>query len=67
MAFKAGRWRNVMLICVVAPFFTSFILRTIAWRQILADDGPVVRTLQRPATSCPAATSPRPGWRWSRA
>jgi spermidine/putrescine transport system permease protein len=45
MAFKAGRWRNVMLICVVAPFFTSFILRTIAWRQILADDGPVVRTL----------------------
>jgi spermidine/putrescine transport system permease protein len=45
MAFKAGRWRNVMLICVVAPFFTSFILRTIAWRQILADDSPVVRTL----------------------
>jgi len=45
MAFKAGRWRNVMLICVVAPFFTSFILRTIAWRQILADDSPIVRTL----------------------
>jgi spermidine/putrescine transport system permease protein len=45
MAFKAGRWRNVMLICVVAPFFTSFILRTIAWRQILADDSPAVRTL----------------------
>ena len=44
MAFKAGRWRNVMLICVVAPFFTSFILRTIAWRQILADDSPIVRT-----------------------
>ena len=38
MAFKAGRWRNVMMICVVAPFFTSFILRTIAWRQILSDD-----------------------------
>jgi spermidine/putrescine transport system permease protein len=45
MAFKAGRWRNVMLICVIAPFFTSFILRTIAWRQILADDGPVATTL----------------------
>ncbi|KYH43729.1 ABC transporter permease [Branchiibius sp. NY16-3462-2] len=42
MAFKAGRWRNVMLICVIAPFFTSFILRTIAWRQILADGGPVM-------------------------
>ncbi|RKT77541.1 spermidine/putrescine transport system permease protein [Terracoccus luteus] len=45
MAFKAGRWRNIMLICVVAPFFTSFILRTIAWRQILADEGPVASTL----------------------
>lgn len=45
MAFKAGRWRGVMLICVIAPFFTSFILRTIAWRQILSDDGPVVTVL----------------------
>jgi spermidine/putrescine transport system permease protein len=45
MAFKAGRWRNVMMICVIAPFFTSFILRTIAWRQILADNGPVAHTL----------------------
>ena len=35
-----------MLICVVAPFFISFLLRTIAWRQILADDSPVVRTLK---------------------
>lgn len=39
LAFKAGRWRNLMLICIVAPFFTSFMLRTIAWHQILADDG----------------------------
>ncbi len=45
MAFRAGRWRNVMLIAVVAPFFTSFILRTVAWRQILSDDGWVAGTL----------------------
>lgn len=45
MAFKAGRWRNVMMIGVIAPFFTSFILRTIAWKQILADEGPIARTL----------------------
>ena len=45
MAFKAGRWRNVMLIAVIAPFFTSFTLRTVAWRQILADEGPVASTL----------------------
>ena len=46
MAFKAGRWRNLMMICVVAPFFTSFILRTFAWSQILADEAWVVGTLE---------------------
>src|SRR4051812_18030514 len=46
IAFKAGRWRNVLLVLVVAPFFCSFILRTIAWRQILADEGFVVRSLK---------------------
>jgi spermidine/putrescine transport system permease protein len=46
IAFKAGRWRNLLLVLVVAPFFTSFILRTIAWRQILADEGWVVKTIK---------------------
>ncbi len=46
IAFKAGRWRNLLLVLVIAPFFTSFILRTIAWRQILADEGPVVSVLR---------------------
>ena len=45
MAFKAGRWRGVMMILVIAPFFTSFILRTVAWRQILSDNGPVASVL----------------------
>ncbi|MBK9475577.1 MAG: ABC transporter permease [Tetrasphaera sp.] len=46
MAFKAGKWRGIMMILVIAPFFTSFILRTIAWRQILADEGPVAWVLE---------------------
>ena len=46
IAFKSGRWRNVLLVLVVAPFFTSFLLRTIAWRQILADEGFVVPALK---------------------
>jgi spermidine/putrescine transport system permease protein len=46
IAFKAGRFRNVLLVMVIAPFFVSFILRTIAWRQILADEGPVVAVLR---------------------
>jgi spermidine/putrescine transport system permease protein len=46
IAFRAGRWRNLLLVLVVAPFFCSFILRTLAWKQILADGGFVVETLK---------------------
>ena len=45
IAFKSGKWKNVLLVLVVAPFFCSFILRTIAWRQILAQDGAVFKAL----------------------
>jgi spermidine/putrescine transport system permease protein len=46
IAFKAGRWRNVMLILVIAPFFTSFLIRTLAWKIILSDGGWIVDVLQ---------------------
>ena len=46
IAFKAGRWKNLMLVLVIAPFFTSFLLRTLSWKLILADDGWVVSAAQ---------------------
>lgn len=46
IAFKSGKYRNILLVLVVAPFFTSFLLRTVAWTQILGDEGPVVSTLK---------------------
>jgi len=46
IAFKSGKYRNILLVLVVAPFFTSFLLRTIAWTQILGDEGPVISTLK---------------------
>lgn len=46
IAFKVGKFKNIMLIMVIAPFFVSFILRTIAWRQILGDEGPVLSFLR---------------------
>jgi spermidine/putrescine transport system permease protein len=46
IAFKAGRWKNLLLILVIAPFFTSFLLRTLSWKLILADDGWIVNALQ---------------------
>ena len=39
IAFRAGKWRALLLVLVVAPFFASFLLRTYAWRTILADEG----------------------------
>ncbi|MEU6079853.1 ABC transporter permease [Streptomyces sp. NPDC047108] len=45
IAFRAGRWRNLVLILVIAPFFTSFLIRTLAWKTILADGGPLVELL----------------------
>ncbi|MEV6553326.1 ABC transporter permease [Streptomyces sp. NPDC051597] len=45
IAFRAGRWHNLILVLVIAPFFTSFLIRTLAWKTILADGGPVVHTL----------------------
>jgi spermidine/putrescine transport system permease protein len=46
IAFKSGKYRNILLVLVVAPFFTSFLLRTVAWTQILGDEGPVISTLK---------------------
>jgi len=45
IALKGGRFKNLLLICVIAPFFTSFLIRTLAWKVILSDGGPVVSTL----------------------
>lgn len=47
IAQKAGRWKNVMLVLVIAPFFTSFLIRTLAWRTILSDTGPVTEIAQK--------------------
>jgi spermidine/putrescine transport system permease protein len=46
IAFKSGRWKNLMLVLVIAPFFTSFLVRTLSWKLLLSDDGFVVNTLQ---------------------
>jgi len=45
IAFKAGRFKALMLVLVVAPFFASFLIRTYAWKTILADEGFVVSLL----------------------
>jgi spermidine/putrescine transport system permease protein len=45
IAFKAGRAKNFMLGLVILPFFVTFLVRTLAWKTILSDDGWVVSVL----------------------
>jgi spermidine/putrescine transport system permease protein len=45
IAFKAGRFKNLLLGLVILPFFVTFLIRTLAWKTILADDGWVVQAL----------------------
>ncbi len=45
IAFKGGKYRNLLLGAVMLPFFTSFLLRTIAWQTLFADDGPILWVL----------------------
>ena len=46
IAFKAGRWRNLMLLLIVLPFFTSYLVRTVSWQLILSDNGWVVSRMR---------------------
>jgi spermidine/putrescine transport system permease protein len=46
IAFRAGRWRNALLFAVVAPFFTTYLIRTLAWETILSDQSPAVEVLK---------------------
>jgi spermidine/putrescine transport system permease protein len=46
IAFRAGPWRNLFLLFIVAPFFVTYLVRTLAWLNVLADEGPVVRILR---------------------
>jgi spermidine/putrescine transport system permease protein len=46
IAFRGGRWKNLLLLGIVAPFFVTYLIRTLAWGTILSDNGFVVRTLR---------------------
>ena len=46
IAFRGGRWRNALLLAVIAPFFVTYLIRTLSWETILADSGLIVNTLK---------------------
>ena len=47
IAFRGGRWKNLFLLLVIAPFFVTYLIRTLAWQTILSDDGFVANTLRQ--------------------
>ena len=46
IALRSGKWRLLLLFAVVAPFFTTYLIRTIAWKTILSDSSPIVDVLK---------------------
>ena len=46
IAFHGGRWKNTLLFMILLPYFVSFVIRTVQWKFILADNGPLLGTLK---------------------
>ena len=46
IAFRGGRWKNVLLLFIIGPFFVTYLIRTLAWETILADNGFVAGRLR---------------------
>jgi spermidine/putrescine transport system permease protein len=46
IAFRGGRYKNALLLLVILPFFTAYIIRTLSWKLILADNGFVLGNLK---------------------
>lgn len=46
VAVKGGKYRTAMLFAVIAPFFTTYLIRTLAWKTIFDDSSPLVSFLK---------------------
>jgi spermidine/putrescine transport system permease protein len=62
IAFRGGRFKNLLLGLVVVPFFTNFLIRTLAWKTILGDQGFVVEALRDVGILGPTGTLLRTQW-----
>jgi spermidine/putrescine transport system permease protein len=46
IAFRGERWKSLLLLFIIAPFFVTYLIRTLAWQTILADEGVVSNLLR---------------------
>jgi spermidine/putrescine transport system permease protein len=45
LALKVTRYRVFLMALILVPFWTSFLIRTLSWRTLLAQEGVIARTL----------------------
>jgi spermidine/putrescine transport system permease protein len=57
IAFRGGRYKNLLLFLIIAPFFTSFLIRTISWQILLGDEGPLLGPLKHTFNILPGTFS----------
>jgi spermidine/putrescine transport system permease protein len=50
------RWRNRLLMLVVIPFWTSFLVRVFAWKSLLHPEGMIKKALEAVGLIDPSAT-----------
>ena len=62
IAFRGGKWKNALLLLVILPFFVTYLVRTLSWQTILADNGPWWTCCRRSASwaTTGACSRPRP-------
>ncbi|MGH2578496.1 MAG: ABC transporter permease, partial [Actinomycetota bacterium] len=46
IAFYGGKWKSSLLLLILVPFFVSFVIRTVQWKFILGDTGPILGPLK---------------------
>jgi spermidine/putrescine transport system permease protein len=46
IAVHGGKWRNALLLAVIAPFFITYLIRTLSWQTILDDASPTVELMR---------------------
>jgi spermidine/putrescine transport system permease protein len=65
IAFRGGRWKNLLLLFIIAPFFVTYLIRTLAWQNILSGSSPTTAGSlpPRPRSSPASRTTSCPSWR----
>ncbi len=46
IVFRGGKYRTILLFPVIVPFLITYLVRTVSWQALLADDGIILGTMK---------------------